>query len=371
MDTRFQASVSARRDRRRQIRTGRPVAVLAALTMALAACTAGASPSASIPAAATGSIAPAVTATPSPSPTPPPAFPTTLTDDEGTAVALAAEPKKIVSLTPSATETLFALGVGDRVVGKVEDLSVYPPEAASVPDVAKFGEVDVEKIVGLGTDLVIAGGNSFNPPDKIAQLRALGVPVVVLYAPDIPTVFTDIELIGAAVGKAAEAKDMTASMQAGFDQIQAATASLPKPRVFYELDATQKIYTAADDSFLAAMIELAGGEPITTGSKTNFEIPLETLITQDPEIILLGDAAYGATAEIVAGRPGWKVMTAVKAKAIKPVDDVVITRPGPRLGEGLLALAAAIHPEANLPSPAPTASPAATSPAAATASAAP
>jgi iron complex transport system substrate-binding protein len=145
-------------------------------------------------------------------------------------------------------------------------------------------------------------------------------------------------------------------MKSGFDQIQAATTALPKPRVFYELDASQKIYTAADNSFLAAMIVLAGGSPITTGSTTNFEIPLETLITKDPEIILLGDAAYGTTAEIVAARPGWKVMTAVKAKAIKPVDDVVITRPGPRLVEGLRALAAAIHPDANLPSTAPAAS---------------
>jgi iron complex transport system substrate-binding protein len=350
---------SARRARRQPNPHRSLAAVLAAIAFVLAACTSGGVPSSSALAVATSSPAAVATASPSPSPSAAPAFPTTLTDDEGTAVKLAAEPKKIVSLTPSATETLFALGVGDRVVGKVEDLSLYPPEAGAIPDVAKFGEVDVERIVGLGTDLVIAGGNSFNPPDKIAQLRTLGLPVLVLYAPDIPTVFTDIELIGAAVGKAPEAKDLTTSMQAGFDQIQAATSGLPKPRVFYELDATQKIYTAADKSFLAAMIELAGGDPITTGSTTNFEIPLESLITKDPEIILLGDAAYGTTAEVVEGRPGWNVMTAVKAKAIKPVDDVVITRPGPRLVEGLRALAAAIHPDANLPSAAPTASPAA------------
>jgi iron complex transport system substrate-binding protein len=356
VNTQTPAPSSARRDRRGRTPCRFLATAVAALAISLSACSTAASPSASTSAAATGSIEPVVTATPSPSPTAPPAFPTTLTDDEGTAVKLTAEPHKIVSLTPSATETLFALGVGDRVVGKVEDLSVYPPAAAAVPDVAKFGTVDVERIVGLGTDLVIAGGNSFNPPDKIAQLRTLGVPVVVLYAPDIPTVFSDIELIGSAVGKAPEAKDLTASMKAGFDQIQAATSGLPKPRVFYELDASQKIYTAADNSFLAAMIELAGGAPITTGSTTNFEIPLETLITKDPEIILLGDAAYGTTADIVAGRPGWKVMTAVKAKAIKPVDDVVITRPGPRLVEGLRALAAAIHPEANLPSAVPGAS---------------
>ena len=226
---------------------------------------------------------------------------------------------------------------------------LYPPEAAAIPDVAKFGEVDVEKIVSLDADVVFAGGNNFTPPDKIAQLRGLGIPVIVLYAPDIDTVFNDIELTGVAVGRLDEAQDLTAYLRAGFDQVGAATSDLPKPRVFYELDATREIYTAADDSFLAEMIELAGGEPITTGSTTSFEIPLETLVTADPEIILLGDAAYGATAEAVAARPGWNVMTAVKDGAIRPVDDIVITRPGPRILHGLQLLARAIHPDASIP----------------------
>jgi iron complex transport system substrate-binding protein len=325
---------------------------VAALAIALAACTTGANPTVSIPADATGSLQPPATSSAEVSASPL-TFPLTLTDDEGTKVELAAEPMKLVSLTPATTEILFALGVGDRIVGKVEDLSVYPPPAASIPDVAKFGEVDVEKIVSLEPDLVIAGGNSFNPPDKIAQLRSLKVPVLVVYAPDVETVLSDIELTGAAVGKSKESKDLTASMQAAFDQVGAATKDLAKPRVFYEIDATQKIYTAADDSFLAAMIELAGGTAITTGSTTNFEIPLEKLVAADPEIILLGDAAYGATADAVKARAGWNVMTAVKNGAIVPVDDVVITRPGPRLVDGLRALALAIHPDADLPSAAP------------------
>jgi cobalamin transport system substrate-binding protein len=339
-------------------RRGRPgrLAATVAIVLALAACSTAPGATPTIPPDATASIQPAVTATPSPSQSAP-AFPITLTDDEGTNVELTEEPAKIVSLTPSTTEILFALGVGDRIVGKVEDFTLYPPEAASIPDVAKFGEVDVEKIVSLEADLVIAGGNSFNPPDKIAQLRQLKVPVLVVYAPDIDTVFTDIELTGTAVGKASEAKDLTASMRAAFDQVGAATTNLPKPRVFYELDATREIYTAADDSFLANMIELAGGDPITTGSTTNFEIALEKLVTADPEVILLGDAAYGTTADAVVARPGWSVMTAVKNGAIRPVDDVVITRPGPRLVQGLQALAVAIHPDVEIPgAPSPSAS---------------
>lgn len=331
------------------------LALLAALTFVLGACAGAATPRPTTPPDATGSLIPAETATApaSASPSPVAAFPVTLTDDEGTKVELASEPTKIVSLTPATTEILFALGVGDRVVGKVEDFTPYPPEVTAIPDVAKFGEVDVEKIVALGADLVIAGGNSFNPPDKIAQLRTLGVPVIVVYAPDVAGVLKDIELTGTAVGKAAAAKDLTASMQAAFDQVATATAGFAKPRVFYELDASQKIYTAADDSFLAEMIELAGGAPITTGSTTKFEITLETLVTADPELILLGDAAYGTTADVVKARNGWAGMTAVKSGAIVAVDDTVISRPGPRLVDGLRALALAIHPDAAVPSPQP------------------
>lgn len=351
MDATLSSRLLARGPR---LRAAIAVVAVALVLLVATACSAGASPNLTIPPDATGSVQPATTATPEP--TDAPAFPVTLTDDEGTELAIGQEPHRIVSLTPATTETLFALGAGDRIVGKVEDLSLYPPEAASIPDVATFGEVDVERIVSLGADLVIAGGNSFNPPDKIAQLRSLGVPVLVVYAPDVETVFTDIELTGAVVGLAKEAKDLTASMRATFDQVGAATAGLERPRVFYELDATQKIYTAADDSFLAAMIELAGGDPITTGSTTNFEIPLERLVTADPEVILLGDAAYGVTSDAVAARSGWGVMTAVRDGAIRPIDDVIVTRPGPRLGDGLWALVAAIHPELPVQSAGPAAS---------------
>ena len=344
----------------------RPVAnsrrLLEALVVAaiVAACgTSGASVRPSIPPDATGSLLPPATATPAPSASQAPAFPVTLTDDEGTKVEIKAEPKKIVSLTPAETEVLFALGVGDRVVGKVEDFTPYPPEVTKIPDVAKFGEVDVEKIVGSDVDLVIAGGNSFNPPDKIAQLRKLGVPVLVVYAPDLETVFKDIELTGTAVGRSDAAKDLTASMRAGFDQVAAATAGLDKPRVFYELDATNGYFGPAPDYFGTTMIELAGGKPLTSGTKGVFKIPAETIITFDPQVILLGDAAYGVTVDAVKQRDGWNVVSAVRTGDIRPIDDVLVTRPGPRLLDGLRALAEAIHPGLALGSPPPAASPAA------------
>ena len=292
---------------------------------------------------------------PSPSPTPAATFPLTLTDDAGNQVVLKAEPRKIVSLTPAVTETLFAIGAGDRLVAD-GDFDDYPAQVKGLPHVATYSSVDVEKIVGLGTDLVIAGGNGFNKPDAISQLRTLGVPVLVVYAPDVAGVLSDINLIGDAVGAGARARQLTAAMQAGIDTIRSATASLPQPRTFYELDATKDIYGPAPDSFLAQEIQYAGGNPITTGDPAVFSIPLEKLIAADPQVIVLGDSAYGTTAAIVAARPGWKVMTAVRNGAIEPIDDLVVSRPGPRLVGGLRLLALAIHPDLVLPpigSPAP------------------
>jgi iron complex transport system substrate-binding protein len=327
------------------------VASIALVALLLAACTSGGSGGTPAPTPAPSQVATtsaAASLEPSPSTA---AFPLTVTDDEGTSVEIPAEPTKIVSLTPAATEILYAIGAGDRVVAKVEDVANHPPEAADLPVVATFQGVDTEQIVGLDADLVIAGGNFGTPPDAVTKLRELGIPVVVVYAPTVDGALEDIELIGAAVGEEDAARDLTASMRAGFDQVQAATSGLPTPRVFYETGTSDAaVYGIADDSVYEELLTLAGADPVTTGSATNWEMSTEVLVTEDPEVILLGDGAYGVTAEAVAARPGWDVLTAVKNGAITPVDDIVVTRPGPRLVEGLRVLAGAIHPDAALPS---------------------
>jgi iron complex transport system substrate-binding protein len=344
---------------------GRLIAALLAAMLVAGACSGGLTPTpVSIPPDATGSVVPAASGTPEPTETPEPAatFPLTLTDDEGTELQLSAAPQKIVSLTPATTEILFAIGAGDQTIAKVEDITPYPPAADSLPVVATFNGVDVEKIVSLGADLVIAGGNNLTKPDAIAQLRRANIPVLVVYAPDLAGVLADVELVGDAVGQGPAARDLTVSMQAGFDQVAAATQGLLTPRTFYEIDAFKEIYGPEKDSFIEAMVSLAGGTPITADAGAP-SIPLEKLVAADPEVIVLGDAAYGTTPEIVAKRPGWGTMTAVKTGAIRPADDVLITRPGPRLAQGLMALAVAIHPElaASFPSAVPAGSPAASS----------
>ncbi|MEO8570441.1 MAG: helical backbone metal receptor [Chloroflexota bacterium] len=341
---------------RRTAPPSRLTALFAALLLIFVAACSGTGTPSTIPSASISAVAtatPFAMLAPTPSATPAPAFPVTLTDDEGTAVTIAQEPRKIVSLTPATTEILFALGAGPRVVATT-DFDDYPPAAVALPHVASYTSVDVEKIVGLGADLVIAGGNSFNSPEAITRLRGLGVPVVVVYAPDVAGVLKDIGLVGSATGLTEASTAMTATLRSQFDAVAAATSALPKPRTFYELDtSTGPIYTVVDGSFTKEMIVLAGGTPITTGSTTDFAIPLEKLITADPELILLGDAAYGVTAAQVKARSGWAVMSAVMMGAIRPVDDLIVTRPGPRLAQGLRELALAIHSDLVLASAAP------------------
>jgi iron complex transport system substrate-binding protein len=306
------------------------------------------------PSAAVATAAPP--ASPSPAPTPTAVYPANVVDDEGTAVWIPAEPRKIVSITPANTEILYAIGAGDRVVA-VDETSDYPddPKLKALPDVATFGSVDVEKIVSLGADLVVAGGNGFNPPDAITQLRSVGIPVLVLYAPSVDGVYKDIELVGDAVGKANEAEALTATMKTEMDAIASAASAAAagtKPRVFYDVgytDGTGQIYGAAEGSFLAEMVGLLGVDVITSDPVT-YEIPLETLIEKDPQVILLGvNAFYAPTPETVAKRTGWSVLTAVKNGDIRPVQDTEITRPGPRLPTGLRNLAVGMYPDIVLP----------------------
>ena len=120
-------------------------------------------------------------------------------------------------------------------------------------------------------------------------------------------------------------------------------------RTFYELDASAGYFGPAPDYFGTEMIRIAGGDPLTSGTDGVYQVEAEQILAFDPEVILLGDAAYGETPERVAERPGWEVLTAVKNGDVRPINDIIVTRPGPRLGDGLRELALAIDPELALP----------------------
>jgi len=291
-----------------------------------------------------------VAASPSPSaaPSDPPAYPVTLTDDAGRSVTLEAEPERIVSLAPSNTEIVCALDACDLVVG-VTDFDDYPPEVADVDSVVTMAQVDVEAVVAAEPDLVIAAGNELTPTAVIEQLTSLGLAVMTLYPESLDEIYADIELVGEALDRTDAARELVDDMTSRVEDVATAVADLDRPRTFYEVGVFEgAIYTAGDGSFLASLIDTAGGEPIT-GDALSTSIQLEDLVAADPELILLGDASYDPTisAESVAARPGWEAMTAVADGRVEPVaEDIVITRPGPRIVDGLEALARAIHPDA-------------------------
>jgi iron complex transport system substrate-binding protein len=270
-----------------------------------------------------------------------------VTDDTGTVVTIVGLPARVISLSPAITEIVFALGAGDRLVGGT-DYDDYPAEAAALPDVATYDGVVMEQVVALEPDLVLASGMDLTHDTDIARMRDLGFPVVSTYSTSVDDVLTDIRLIGSALGGDAvpAAESLTSTMDADLDRIaQLAAGTSTVPRTFYETGDVPELYGVALGSFAADMIGRAGGEPITTGDPADWVMPLETLVAADPEVILLGDAAYGVCPDIVASREGWDDMTAVRDGAIRPVFDTVVTRPGPRLAQGLASVARAIHPE--------------------------
>jgi len=275
------------------------------------------------------------------------AYPLTLTDDAGRQVTLPAEPERIVSLAPSNTEIVCALDACDRLVG-VTDFDDYPAEVADIADVVIFAVVDIELVVDGDPDLILAAGNELTPSAVITELTDLGYPVLVLYPESLDEVLENIELIGEAINARDQAAALTAEME---DRVQAVTEAVggaTRPRTFYEVGVFEgAIYTAGEDSFLASVIRVAGGDPIT-GDPLTTSIALEDLLVAEPELILLGDAAYdpSVTPEAVAARQGWGAISAVqKGRVMVMLADPVITRPGPRIVDGLEALARAIHPE--------------------------
>lgn len=320
-----------------------PLLLSALLTLHLAACSAPAAtqvPASTQPAATT----PSASAAPS-------AYPVTVTDDAGTELTLDAPPERIVSLAPSSTEIVCALEACDRLVG-VTDFDDYPAEVADIDDVVINAQVDVERVVAAEPDLVIAAGNEITPSAVIAQLVELDLPVLVLYPETLDEVYDDIRLVGTLLDAQGGADELIAGMEDRVDAVVEAVADADRPRTLYEVFyAEGSTYTAGEGSFLASLIGLAGGEPVTGDAQGL--IGAEDLVAADPQLILLGTASYDPTLAdadaartAVAARPGWADLSAVADGRVVPyTDDIVTTRPGPRIVDGLEALARAIHPD--------------------------
>jgi len=266
----------------------------------------------------------------------------TVTDDRGTTITLPAAPRRIISLAPNVTEILFALGLGREVVG-VSSYSNYPTAAAKLPVVINYTSVSYEKILSLKPDLLVAAG--IVPQAAIAKLRGLRLPVLVADPRDISGILGDLRLVGRAAGEPAVGNALAAGLQGRIDRIEAAVRrATTRPRVYYELDNT--LYTAGRGSFVDSLITLAGGANVADSVASPYpQLSKEKLIALNPQDIILGDYYTGnVTVASVDARPGFAAISAVKLHHVYPFDDDLASRPGPRIVDGLGAMARLLHP---------------------------
>jgi iron complex transport system substrate-binding protein len=270
-----------------------------------------------------------------------------ITDGLGREVQLESAAQRVVSLAPSNTEILFALGAGDKVVGR-DEVSDYPAEALALPTVGGWSGFSAEAIVALKPDLVLAA--EINTPELVSELEGLGLTVYYLANPKtLEELYVNIEIVATLTGR--DATKLTDSLKARVAAVDEKIAPLSyAPSVFYEVDATDpsKPYSIGPGTFINLLIARAGGmNAVELAGITDPypQISLEQLVIAPPDIIILGDSMWGTTAESVAARPGWDTLKAVVDGKVFAFDDNLVSRPGPRLIDGLEALARLLHPE--------------------------
>jgi len=278
-------------------------------------------------------------------------------DDVGRNVTITEyPPKRIVSLAPSCTEILFALGLGDKVVG-VDEFSDYPPEvqervrAGNLTVVGSFGAAfNVEKIMSLQPDLILATGGIQHLIGIIEELEGLGLPVVTLYPTKLEGVLADISLVGKIAGEEERAEELVVNMEEKIQVITGKTQNVPKPRVYIEYFFNGGYWSYGSESFANELVSRAGGVNVFSGFAGRYlSTSTEEVLKANPEIIIIAKGsmadACGLSPEVIKERPGWNETYAVQNDHIYQINEDIISREGPRIVEGLEELAKIIHPE--------------------------
>jgi len=262
-------------------------------------------------------------------------------DDLGSLVAINGTPQRIVSLAPSNTEILFALGLGDKVVG-VTDWCDYPPEALEREKVGSYDTPDIEKIVALTPDLIlVAYGTTM---DVINNLVGLGLTVFGIKSTDLDDVLNDIKTVGEITDKEVEAQALTSEMAAGIQAVTDQTEELEqRPRVFYIVWGGEgsALWTAGSETFIHELIEKGGGVNICQNISGYTTISIEEVVARNPEVIITSELSY----DWARNATELASTNASQSERIYTVDDNLVQRPGPRLVDGLEWFAYFIHPE--------------------------
>ena len=261
-----------------------------------------------------------------------------------------AVPSKIISLSPTATEMLYAIGAGDQVLA-VDDFSNYPDEAAAKMQGLSGFEPNVEAIAGLEPDLVITDGTN---ADLLSQLDTLGIahwegPAAVTF----DDTYAQIGQLGTTTGHMSEATDLVNTMQADIATVISGLPTLPTPLTYYhELD-PNGYWSVTSDTFIGLVYSLVGLENIADAVGDGNPYPqlnAEFIVDADPDLIFLACTKYcGETPETVAARPGWSAMSAVKNGNVIPMDDDIASRWGPRIVDYIQAVGVAVEHAAAVP----------------------
>jgi iron complex transport system substrate-binding protein len=269
-------------------------------------------------------------------------FPVAVEDPVGNMVRLATEPQRIISLSPAYTEILYALGLGERIVG-VSVYCDYPPEVQSKPDVGGYSTVDMGKVEELRPDLVLAIQDHM--AEAVPAMQAEDIPVYVAQPTTVVDTLKMILTVGHLTGREPEALQLTLDMHERIQQLQAQIAGEPRPRVFWEGD--QAMISPGPGTLLYDVIETAGGDSITAGTTTPWvQFDLAGIASLNPDVIVLADGDEGVTPARVSARPEWAGVSAVQSGRIVAIpDEAIFARPGPRLIEGIEFLAEAFYPQ--------------------------
>jgi iron complex transport system substrate-binding protein len=263
------------------------------------------------------------------------AFPVQVRDDLGRWVNVATSPRRILCLLPSFTETVFALGAGDHVVG-VDDYSDYPEAVRRLPKLGGLYDTQVERALSLGPDLIFVSEGSAAD----TGLSRTGAAVWAGGPRKLEDVYRIIEQTGQLIGRAPEAVELVTRMQEQIATEEKRVRGLPPVSVYYELDPAP--YSVGPSSFIGVLITKAGGVNIVPAKLGEFpKISPELVVSSNPAVII------GASLDDVAKRPGWSTISAVAQRRVyqwSSEEAHLLTCPGPRLPEGLRALARRLHP---------------------------
>ena len=265
-------------------------------------------------------------------------FPVTIDAPNGP-VTIEQQPENIVSLSPTSTEVLFAVGAGDQVVA-VDNQSNYPTDAP-MTDLTGF-EPNLEAIAGYDADLVVV---MYDPGDVITGLEAIGIPVIMHpSANTLDDAFAQISQIGAATGHVEEAAQLVASMDT---EIAATTAATDGGGATYYHELSPDYYSVTSETFVGAFYTMLGLGNIADGADPDGygypQLSPEHILSEDPNMVFLADTkCCGQDADAIAERPGWESLTAVQRDAITELDDDIASRWGPRVVDLVASIAAAV-----------------------------